>query len=386
MGLFSRKKKDDRDPRRDEAVEPEPRERQEPSPKPEADAGPRAEGVQPDGAETDGSASDGSAPAQSAPGEAAPEVNISVSSFQGLGAAGAPVEPAAPRDQGPRKAPRAPARPPLPAAPAAPPTQLETVPGLRDNALVRDALAALRENPSGPQVLGVLRQVLQGHLYLRVQGDARQQLADGGQITFGVARAGDKDYMLAYSSGAALRDAVKADGDTGTSAIGQPVAALVRHLLAGTFAGLILDNHSGPHRAVLPREVLEKAFEQADPKLRVKTLLAEPRQADTPHRLAALLAEGPPLWVAVGPSKEDKERIGIAEARLADGTRLLQVFSHPLEVAALGREEKALPLAIAKVAQMLRDHPQVGGLIVDPAGPLMTLTREELAPVLALAE
>jgi len=90
--------------------------------------------------------------------------------------------------------------------------------------------------------------------------------------------------------------------------------------------------------------------------------------------------------VAVGPSKEDKERIGIAEARLADGTRLLQVFSHPLEVAALGREEKALPLAIAKVAQMLRDHPQVGGLIVDPAGPLMTLTREELAPVLALAE
>ena len=218
MGLFSRRKKDDRDPRRDEAVDPEPREPQEP----DADAGPRAEGVKPDGAETDGSASDGSAPAQSAPGEAAPEVNISVSSFQGLGAAGAPVQPAAPRDQGPRKAPRAPERPPLPAAPAAPPTQLETVPGLRDNALVRDALAALRENPSGPQVLGVLRQVLQGHLYLRVQGDARQQLADGGQITFGVARAGDKDYMLAYSSGAALRDAVKADGDTGTSAIGQP--------------------------------------------------------------------------------------------------------------------------------------------------------------------
>ncbi|GAB2511109.1 hypothetical protein GCM10027064_05810 [Microbacterium petrolearium] len=384
MGLFSRKKKDDRDPRKDEAVEASETER------PEGDAA--------------RSAADASlAPADAPPAPAdTPNVSISMSSFTGLGGTGAPVEPPAPRDGSPRAdpfvaraaadprirmqaTPRSNARPGLPFAPAAPPTEHETVPGLRDNALVRDALAALPDKPSGAQVLGVVRQAMQGNLYLRVQGDARQQLADGGQITFGVAHAGDKDYMLAYSSGRALREAVTADGDTQTSAIGQPVAALVRHLLEGTYAGLILDNQS-PRRAVLPRQVLEKAFAEADPQARVKSLLAEPRQADTPHRLATLLAERPPLWVAVGPSQNDSEKLGIAEARLADGTRLLQVFSHPLEIAALGRDEKALPLAVEKIARALRDNPQVGGIIIDPAGPLMTLTREELAPVLALAD
>ena len=76
----------------------------------------------------------------------------------------------------------------------------------------------------------------------------------------------------------------------------------------------------------------------------------------------------------------------MAEARLADGTRLLQVFSHPLEVVALGRPEKAMPITMDRIAKMLREHPQLGGLLIDPAGPLMTLTREELAPVIALAE
>lgn len=372
MGLFSRKKKDDRDPTKDAAAASAPET-------------PDAETAEPGTDDT----------TEAAP---APNVNISLSSFAGLGAAGAPVEPAAPTDGTPRAEPtleRASAdprievsarnRPGLPFAPPSPPTKLETVPGLRDNALVRDALAALPEKPTGPQVLGVVRQVMQGNLFLRVQGDARQQLMDGGQITFGVARAGDKDYILAYSSGQALRDAVAADGDTQTSAIGQPVSALVRHMLQGTFAGIILDNHSA-RRAVLPREVLEKAFEQADPQARVKSLLAQPREADTPHRLATLLAERPPLWVAVGPSRNDSDRLGIAEARLADGTRLLQVFSHPLEIAAIGRNEKALPLDAAKIAQALVENPQVGGVIVDPAGPLMTLTRDELAPMLALAE
>ncbi|OCG76208.1 SseB family protein [Microbacterium sediminis] len=369
MGLFSRKKKDDRDPKKGDAGTPE--------------------------AESTPPAAPEAAPEATPP---APTVGISMSSFAGLGAAGAPVEPAAPTDGTPRPEPllaraaadprievRAHNRPALPFAPPSPPTVLETVPGLRDNAPVRDALAALPDKPSGAEVPGVVRQVMQGNLYLRVQGDAREQLRDGGQITFGVARAGDKDYILAYSSGQALRDAVAADGDTQTSAIGQPVSALVRHMLQGTFAGIILDNHSA-HRAVIPREVLQKAFEQADPQARVKTLLAQPREADTPRRLASVLAERPPLWVAVGPSQNDKDKMGIAEARLADGTRLLQVFSHPLEIAAIGRNEKALPLDVAKIAKALADHPQVGGVIIDPAGPLMTLTREELAPVLALAE
>lgn len=373
MGLFSRKKKDDDRDQKDDAS---------------------AEGAAETAADSEEAVTaEPDAGADGPSDEAAPSVNISMSSFQGLGAPGRAGESVESPEQAPARPAKeqAPARPPLPAAPAAPPSQLETVPGMRDNALVRDALAALPEKPTGTQVMGIVRQLMQGHLFLRVQGDARKALAEGGQVTFGVAKAGDKDYMLAFSSGTALRDAVKADGDTQTSAIAQPTPALIRHLLGGTFAGLIVDNHSKRHRAVLPREILEKAFDQADPQLRVKTLLAQPRDADTPKKLAETLAQLPPVWVAVGEvsgdeTAEEQKRFGIAEARLADGTRLLQVFSHPLEVVALGRPEKPMPLGMEKIAKMLKDHEHLGGLLVDPAGPLMTLTREELAPVIALAD
>ncbi|MGO1256567.1 MAG: hypothetical protein ACTMH9_08465, partial [Microbacterium gubbeenense] len=56
-----------------------------------------------------------------------------------------------------------------------------------------------------------------------------------------------------------------------------------------------------------------------------------------------------------------------------------------LEVVAQGRQERALPFSVAKVAKVLVDNPAVGGILLDPAGPLITLTREELEPVLALA-
>ncbi|WP_105567034.1 SseB family protein [Microbacterium halophytorum] len=374
-----------------------------------------------EGAGDDSAAGEGAAAGTdgAASGDTA-SVNISLSAFQGLGSTGADARPAqlgdqadtngaaapgqAPAGSQPASVDRDPSggetaaqagatrRPPLPAAPAAPPTDLETVPGLRDNALVRDALDALPEKPTGAEVMGVIRQMMQGHLYLRVQGDARKTLAEGGQVTFGVAKAGGKDYMMVFSSGRALRDAVKVDGDAQTSAVAQPTPALIKHMLAGTFAGMIVDNYSKGSRAVLPREILEKALNQADPKMRLKNLLAQPRDAETPGKLAAVLAEKPPLWVAVGEvqkdgsDEDDKKAFGVAEARLADGTRLLQVFSHPLEVVALSRPEKAMPLAVDKIAKMLKDHDRLGGVIIDPAGPLMTLTREELAPVIALAE
>jgi hypothetical protein len=361
---------------------------------------------------------DAAVPAEEAPAaDDAPEVNISFSAFRGVGAPSGPeveapgepgeqkpsapqqqridpdagahqatrdATPHAPRQPAPQPSP--PARPELPKAPAAPPAVLETVPGLRDNALVREALAAMPDKPTGAQVMGVLRQVLQGHLFLRVKGDAREQIAEGKPVTFGVARIGDANYMLAYSSGKALREAVQADGDTATSAVAQPVHALLTQLVKGEFGGIIIDGSSAPNRVVLPKEIVRKSFEQADPEFRLKALLAAPREADTPRKVAQLLTEEPPLWVAVGTTSEDEKRMGVAEARLADGTRLVQIHSHPLEVVAQGRGERALPLAAKGLGKLLRDHPEVGGVLVDPAGPLMTLTREELAPLIALAE
>lgn len=386
MGLFSRKKKSDRS---------------------EADA---AESVEAQDATAQPSAE---APSEQPASEEppSPEVNISFSAFKGVGATSGPevVSPEQRKEQQARQAeasangphaataPREGAAPEggrpvppreLPLAPAAPPNNLETVKGLRDNTLVRDALAALPEKPTPQQLLGVARQVMQGHLFLRVTGDVREQVQEDGRATlqFGVARSGDKSYMLVFSSGKALRDAVQTDNNTQTSAVAQPVPMILSHMLDNDFDGLIIDNASGAHRIVLPRDVLERAKTQADPEMRVKSALAQPRDAETPKKIAAILAERPPLWVAVAPSPQDEEKMGIAEARLANGTRLLQVYSHPLEVVAQGRSERALPFSVAKIAKVLVDNPAVGGVLLDPAGPLITLTREELEPVLALAD
>ncbi|MFT4233968.1 MAG: hypothetical protein QM607_03050 [Microbacterium sp.] len=324
----------------------------------------------------------------------APEVNISFTAYRGVGAQSGP-EVSSPTEEMPQaetpevvpavKEGTPPRKPQLPLAPAAPPTDFESVPGVRDNALLRDALANLPEKPTGPQVMGVLRQLLQGHAFLRVKGDARAQIAEGKPVSFGIARLRDENYLIAFSSGRALQDAVKADGDTSTSAVAQPVGALLKQVVEGDFGGIIIDNASAPHRVVLPKKIIEQAWTQADKDFRVKNALTAERAADTPHRVAAILAGEPPLWVAVGKNKDD-DKPGVVEARLADGTRLVQVHSHPLEVVVQGRGEKALPLSVANLGKLLRDNPGVAGVLIDPAGPLMTLTREELAPVIALAE
>ena len=68
------------------------------------------------------------------------------------------------------------------------PAATETVPGLRDNVLLREALAALPATPDAADLLDVARQLLQGHLFLRVKGDARALLAEGKDLPLGVVR------------------------------------------------------------------------------------------------------------------------------------------------------------------------------------------------------
>ena len=357
---------------------------------------------------------------EAAPEEQTPGVSISFSAFQGVGANSGPAvlspeeelaerkkraadlanagpdaftRPTAPAQKpapAQQSAPQAPARE-LPLAPAAPPVRLETIKGLRDNAVLRDALAAMPEKPTPAQLLGVARQLMQGHLFLRVAGDVREQVDENGKasLQYGIATADDKHYMLVYSSGKALSEAVKADGNEKTSAVAQPVPMILEHMLERGFDGLIIDGASGHSRIVLPRQVIERAHSQADPRLRVKSAISQPRTAETPKIIAKILAEQPPLWVAVGESsdaEEGEKKMGIAEARLVDGTRLLQVYSHPLEIVAQGRSERAMPFGVEKIAKVLRDHEDMGGILIDPAGPLMTLTREELEPIMHLAD
>lgn len=339
----------------------------------------------------------------STPVEPVPTIGISVQAFRGVGATAGPEVTLPPADQTPpvrtaaarsaaaASAP-APARAPLaapekrvlPLAAALPPEQTETVPGMKDNVLLRVALAELGEGPSNDQLIGVLRQSLQGHLYLRVNGDARAQIAEGKPLSVAVVRDGERAFMLAFSSAGAVRESVQRESDPeATSAVAQPVTSVIQQVISGGFQGLIIDNASGLHRAVFPTEVLEKALGQADVEMTIKSLLAAPRDADTPRTVGDALTTTK-VWVAVNDGG-DSGQVGIAEVKTADGTRYLQVFSHPLEIVALGRGDRPMPFAPEQLAKLLSGHPDMAGVLVDSAGPSIIVERDALAAVLALA-
>jgi hypothetical protein len=307
--------------------------------------------------------------------EAAASIGISMSSFRGLGVPGSP--------DGPPVAP--PAQPQgvkeqRQRGPAEAPAPTETVAGLRDNVLLRDALALLGEPPAPADLMNVARQLLQGHVFLRVKGDARALLSAGQTLPLAVVTRGDKQFVLVYSGGLALQAAVRADGDTATSAMGQPVLTVLKHVLGGPYEGIVIDGASGAARAVIPRPLLQRALEEADDALRIKSLLAAERTPETAASVVAALADAP-LWVAVR-RKDDGSAVGVAETRTSDGGRYLEVFSHPLEMLSLGRGDQALPIDAAKLAAALNRDEGLSGVIVDPAGPWIRLSKAELAPLL----
>jgi len=357
MALFSRRKKSDSD---DASVD-RPDTTIEPGEQPVDPAGP----------------SD-AAPAAEVPAEAAPTVGISMSSFRGVGAATDAPDPSSAPPVAARPSARQPGAMEAPEAP-------ETVPGLRDNVLLGNALAEIEGQPEPTQLLNIARQLLQGHVFLRVKGDARALLAEGKELPLAVANNGDEQLVLAYSGGLALRASVEADGDRDTSAMGQPVMALLRHVLSGPFAGLILDPASQPNRAVLPKALLERMVAEVDPELRIKTALCETRDDSTASTIVEAIVAEAPLWIGVNRSEEGGP-IGVAESRSATGERFLEVFSHPLELLALGRGDQPLPIQRTQLAKALAGDAGLTGILIDPAGPWMRIDRDDLAPVIALAE
>lgn len=370
MALFSRRKKSG-----DDAVAPAP------------SAAPATE------SEEDASTATEESEAPTA--EASPTVGISVQAFRGVGAeAGPEVALPDPEAAAPAAAPTppSPAAEPatpvterkLPLAPALPPEQTETVAGMKDNVLLRESLAQIEAGASNEQLLGVLRQALQGHLYIRVNGDARAQISEGKPLAVAVVRDGERQFMLAFSSAAAVRDSVQLEADpSATSAVAQPTTSVMQQVVSGDFAGLIIDNASAPHRVVFPTELLQKTLEQADVDMTVKSLLAAPREQDSPAKVGEALATTR-MWVAVNDGSGTGQ-VGIAEAQTADGRRFLQLFSHPLEVIALGRGDRPLPFEPDQLAKVLSSHSEMAGVIIDSAGPSMVVERDALAPVLVRA-
>lgn len=303
--------------------------------------------------------------------ESVPQVGISTSSYGGFGAS-APADAAAPA-----------VSPAVLTGEAPPPS--ESIPGLPDNVVLRAALAALGENPEGHEILNVARQLLQGNAYLRVKGNAQELVGAGAELPLAIATRDDGQYVMVYSSGEALAAAVNADGDTATSAMGQASPAILQYVLQGQFAGIMVDHASAPASVVLPRALIERMFAEMDTTLTLKRLVTtSPRTPETTAEVAQALASVP-LWIAVNRASEDDDW-GVAESHTEQGERILPVFSHPLEVVALGRGDRPTPFAPAQLGAALRGDEGLSGVVVDPAGPWMRLDRADLGPVMALPE
>lgn len=314
-----------------------------------------------DGAETPDEVAE-AAPDQTAvtlPAEGVPEVGISFSTYGKAATVPSVTRP-----------------------PAEAPPRTQTVPGMPDNVILKNALAAVPDKPQNIDVMNVMRQALQGHLFVRVQGDAKALLAEGKPLTLAVTVIDDKRFLLAFSGGAALQDSVRSDGDAATSAVGQPAATVFQNVLAGPYAGLSLDHATKGARLILPTELIAKALEEGDPAFTLKTLLVTERTDKTAIDVAEALTRVK-VWVAG--NADPSGRIGLAEARTADGQRRLELFSHPLEVIAMGRGDRPLPLTGEQLGKALAADDGITGVIVDPAGPWIELGRTELSPVIALA-
>lgn len=335
------------------------------------------------------------ADAPETPAEPVPHVGISVNTF-GRGA-----ETARPLDEVVREASAtnasasaattgaptpAPARP-RPAATA--PAPSETIPGLVDNALLQAALAALPESPQAAHIMNVMRQALQGQLYLRAQGDAQALIAAGQGLNLAVTTHEDKRYLLVFSSGEAMRQSVAAEAaaataDSATSVVGQAAHNVFRTAIDSGYDGVYLDHANTGARLVLPIELVKKSLEDGAPvPFELKALLSGERTEETPAAIAEVLTRVP-VWVAGG--TDPSGAIGLAEARTEAGERRLEVYSHPLEVIAMGRGDSPLPLTTAQLAMTLASEPALTGIVLDPAGPWIELDRDDLAVVLALAD
>ena len=94
---------------------------------------------------------------------------------------------------------------------------------------------------------------------------------------------------------------------------------------------------------------------RSSPSRRCSPPSARPRSAP---KVAEALTRVP-LWVAVGTAENGAP--GLAEGRDAEGARYLEVYSHPLEVAVMGRGDNAAPITaaqlVARAAQPTRRSP-----------------------------
>lgn len=314
-------------------------------------------------AEADASVPEGEAiPAAETP-EVVPQVSISVTT----------VNQAARTPEAPVSVPSAPAPPQAPAAPVEPDSNVD----------LAQALTALAEGGDERAMMHVLRQSIQGKLLLSTSLDGvSDEDKAAGRIPLGVHRdAEGAVFLLAFTSSRELEKTRTADGPVTGVAV-DAVWAL-RQASGEGYAGIVLNPADGKASAVVPKTLIVRLFGDGRNNDLAKQALAQPREPDALQQLVAALAAHGGFVAGRAEVDEDGNRktVGIAETRLGE-RRLLEVFTSPIEIAALGRGDDAYPVTAAELAAALRSDEGITGIIVNPAAPWLDVDRAQLAPLL----
>lgn len=248
---------------------------------------------------------------------------------------------------------------------------------LVDNAPLRTAVAAFADHPDQLSYTHVLRNALQGELLLDVTGspvetDESGAVTVGSTMRFASGKGpDDAPALFAFTSQAEVLKA-HPDDPGAVQALGQPAIGLLEFAMSQGFAWVYIDPLGATCGLTASdlRYVLGSQRNDA-----AKSALALPAREARRSALIDALALGGVLVLSVDESSEN-----VRTATDPDGGRFALGFTSNVEVAAQHPGDLFRTVSVANVIDnvLAGDY---AGLLVNQAGPSLTLTRDELSGI-----
>ena len=250
--------------------------------------------------------------------------------------------------------------------------------GLVDNVALRSVVTAFAEAPGQETYFDVLRAALHGDLLLDATGstiaftDDGSAIAAGSTIKFheGLDPNGDR-ALFAFTNQERAGDMHPDDRD-GVQTIGQSALGVLEFAVAQGFRSLYIDP-AGPTCSL---DVSHVQFVlRNDHNDAVKDALAVD---DRPAVLDALAAGGTLLYAV---SEHADGRVEVATSMGPDGVPVYLAFTSAAEVLARDTDAAVAAVDLRRIASDAITEP-FGGLVINPSGPWIVLTTDELRALL----
>lgn len=263
------------------------------------------------------------------------------------------------------------------------------------NTDVASALGRWAEEKNAHTFYDVLRRCSRGQLLYDVTGsDIRMEgttMAAGSRIGLRTHAMEDgSQYLLVFTSDAEITRTHPAG--TNTSSIVQSALDAVRFGASESFAGIILDAGAGPASCIVTADEIRRAL-PADPGVAVelKEALAGPSLPGRREETLAALARATVVYVPVeqaaagsGSTRPDgAPAISVPTVAGPGGRTFSAAFTSPAEVWSWLPGAQAYPTSVAHAVSAALAQPDHDGLMVNPGGPPLIVTRRELETLAA---